>query len=285
MAKRTDREVVKINPSFLAQYAETDTSLTGMEEYVILPFLKIIQAQCQDQELKRRVGEGAVVMSPSNTLIHQPEGDEGFKFVPLFFHTEFQLQSALGDQENPFIMDRSFDPTSELAKKARDKDQRFELYEGDETKPEKSRRHYRYVEALCFSGMIYGDHELSGQQAVLVFSKGEFSNGRKFISAIKMRKERVEIDGQEKPVPVPLWSQVWHLSTSLRTARAGGSPWWGFDFAPAEPNLIDPSESEEFLAMHDSLKKAMEDNKLRVDMSDGSDEDEAFDPDDDDQPM
>lgn len=281
MAKRTDRKEVTrvsgVDASFLLKHQQEDTSLQGMEEFVILPFLKIVQDQTKDQELKQRVGAGGVAMSPGKLVVYESGGDP-FLFVPQFFHNEFLKCADIKDSESPFIVARTYDPSHELAKKARDPDLRTEVYPGDEDKKPANQKNYRYVETLNFSGVVYGDHPLSGQRAAMVFSKAEFSTGRRFISGIKMRREIIEDpdSGENIAIKVPLWSQVWEMSTSLRPPRNGGQ-WYGFDFAPADPPVIDPADEEEFKASYEELKAAHEDNRLRVDHEeDESVEDNEF---------
>lgn len=275
MAKRTERtEVAKIeapDPSFLMQYEEQDSSLAGMDEYVILPFLRIVQDQTKNSAHKDNPGVGGVVLSPGDVVIHEPGGD-GFLFVPLFFHTEFLKTADIKDTESGFIVDRTFDPTSPIAKKARNPDLRSEIYEGYENKPVSQQRFHRYIETLNFSGVVYGEHPASGQEGAIVFSKAEFTTGRRFISGIKMRREVVGEEGDERAIKVPLWSQVWHFSTSQRPPRNGGQ-WYGFDFTPAEFPLIDPTDAEEFRAKHEALKEAHSDNKLRIDTEDARGDD------------
>ena len=47
------------------------------------------------------------------------------------------------------------DPTSEIAKKAKDPKRRVEVYDGHEERSESEQWHKRYVQAFRFVGIIY----------------------------------------------------------------------------------------------------------------------------------
>lgn len=277
---RTESQIQRVNPSFLAQYVETDTSLEGMDQYRILPRLKIIQGMT-DKALKDVFGEGAAIIRPGDACVLSPqEVREGkrFLFVPQFFWAEAAKWADLKDKEGPSVIARSFDPTSELFKRADDPDKRFEIYPGYENKRPEDQRRYRYVHHLRFAGVIYGDHGLAGTPVVLSFERGEFMQGKNFISAIKMRRQKITVGegefAEEKSVPVPLWAQVWSFTIGWRP-RAEGGGWYGFDFQPAEPPLISEKDHEEMYKAHVELKELHEKDRLRVDDDDSGREDPA----------
>ena len=266
MAKRTDtpKEIAKVGqgdiPAWLAEAAANDASVQGMEEYRILPRLKIVQAM-SDSALKKEFGEGSIVVTPGNALVCKD--GETVSFVPIFFWTEFCLWSDRDDTETDMILGRSFDPTSEIAVKSRDADQRQVKYGSD------GKFIRRYVEHLNFCGIIYGDHELASAPVVQSFSKGEFSKGRAFCSAIMMRK----VGG----VQVPLWAQVWNFTPGFR--EKGSKKWWGIDFAnPGHENaFITESEMPTAKALYEELKADFDKQRLIVDRRDEADEDEPLD--------
>jgi hypothetical protein len=276
MADRNDTAIKKVDPGFLAQYAEAPTGMEAMDEYRVLPRLKLIQGMTA-KELKDRFGEGTALVRPGDLVLAKPdeEGPEGsFCFVPLMFFAEFCKWSDLKDNESPNVIERSFDVQSELKAKADDAEQRFEVYEGDENKNEKQQRKYRYVHHLRFPGIIYGDHPLSGTVAVLSFERGEFMNGKNFINAVKMRKQKIDVEGEgARMITVPLWCQVWAFSIGWRPREEGGG-WWGFDFAPPDPDkhgcggLIDSDEAESFQAMFEEYSELHRQDRLRVDDDD-----------------
>lgn len=259
MNKRTEQSITKVqgtDPNWLANYIEQDQSLQGMEEYRILPRIKVIQSMT-DQNLKKMFGEGTIIIRPGDAVLWK-DGDEPFLFVPLFFCVEFTKFADLRDKESGVvIVERSFDPTSDIAKKSRDSELRFEIYEGQEKKKDPMK--YRYVEHLRFFGVIYGSHQLAWQFIALSFERGEFGQGRNFISAIKMRKTRIG----DKSVPVPLWSQVWALKGVFRDK--GDKKWYGIDFVAPDDPMINPGDAEQMFAFHKEMKELFEKQRLLVD--------------------
>lgn len=276
---RTETSISKVNPSFLVEHQE-DTSMAGMEEYRILARAKIIQGMTK-KELRDRFPEGNAIIRPGDGVMciptktgEQAGPENHFLFVPLLFFAEFAKWGDLRDTDGPMIVERSFDPASFLKDLADDPEKRFELYPGEEgrEKPKK----YRYVHHLRFAGVIYGDHPLSGSPVVISFERGEYFNGTNFISAVRMRKRRVEIDGQEpQMLKVPLWAQVWRFSVGWRPRQESGG-WWGFNYAAPDPeesdSIISADESEEMSKLHSEFAQLHEKNRLRVKDDDRGDE-------------
>lgn len=267
MAKEVDRTEIQTTKvtgvQDLLKYEEKDTSLLGLQEYVIVPFVKVIQGM-SDQALKDSFGEGAAVIRPMDVKIGDKE--KGFLFVPLFFFTQFRQWCDRSD--DMMIKESTYDPNSTIAKNARDPEKRIQVYEEDKDKDKP--REYRFVEHLCFIGLIYdGDYE--GERCLISFQKGDFRVGRAFASGAQMRKVKIEDEKKQ----VPLWAQVWEMKISLRDR--GGNKWWGFD--PGNPPegiepIIIPDEYEDHAAAFEELSKAHAANKLRVD-GEESDPDEG----------
>jgi len=274
MAKsRTDdnTDITRVEGAgFLDQYVEEDHSLDGMDEYVLLPKLKIIHGS-SDHALKKQFGEGSAIIRPGDALVVKQEEGQDFLFVPQYFYVEWCKWSERDDNDTPNIMESSFDPRSPTARKAKDKDLRFELYEGHEDRPAKEQWNYRYVEHLRFPGVIYdSEHPLDGTTVVLSFEKGEHYQGQNFISAIKMRKRRTE---EGLLVQIPLWAQVWQLNTAHR--ERGAKNWHGFDFQPAAQSVIDVIDVPAMKAEHERFKELHEANRLGVQDEDQDEGDNA----------
>ena len=265
MAKRTETQVQKVDGiQDLLKY-DADDSLLKLQEYVVVPFIKLIQGMTE-QELKEKFGEGSVVLRPGDVKIIDKDGK--FLFVPLFFFTSFRQWADRKD--TIMIVETSYDPDSSIAKFSRDPDKRSQAYEEDKDKEPKNQRCYRFVEHLCFIGLIY-DGELAGTRCLISFQKGDFRVGRAFASGAQMRK--VDIDGTRQQVP--LWAQVWEIGVSLRDRNE--NKWWGFD--PGNPPegiepIISPDEYESHHTAYEELSKAHAANMIRVD-GDDSDPDET----------
>lgn len=250
-SKRTESSVVSVGaPGFLAQYAkkQDDAMVREMQEERVVPRLKIVQAMSKD-ELKGEFGEGSVIVYPGGGMV--AERDAPFDFVALFFFKEFTKQGDINDPQTPFIVERSFDKNGDLAARSRDANTRFEPY-GNDFK-------YRYVEHFCFPGVIYGDHPLAGQAAVLSFEKGALFQGKNFCSSWALRK----IDGE----PAPIWSCVWTM-TSTKKERNNRS-WFGIDFKPAKSPYIEEAQAETFHQMHEEFSRLHRSQLVSVDRTDG----------------
>lgn len=269
--ERTENQVQKVTGVEALMQYEEDNSLQSLQEYVIVPFLKIIQGM-SEQDLKDKFGEGSAIVRPGDIKI--ADKTLKFLFVPLFFFTMFRQWADRTDTQ--MIIESTYDPNSSLAKAARDSERREQVYEEDIDKDPKKQRKYRFVEHLCFVGLIY-DGELSGERCMISFQKGDFRVGRAFASGAQMRK--VIIDDKGTKQQVPLWAQVWEMGVSLRDRN--GNKWWGFD--PVNPPegieaIISPDDFTAHHEAYEELAKAHASNKLRVD-GDDSDPDEKEVPD------
>lgn len=259
-AKRTDTaiEKVPVNPDYLAKYVEQDTSLDGLKEYRVVPRFKIIQATTEE-ELKETFGEGSAIIRPGDTLICKHKKDpKSFDFVPLFFFAEWAKWRDLRGT-GPMILDRSHDPSSEVAIKAKSADSRKELYEGHDGLTDTEKQYYNNVEHLRFIGVIYGDHPLVGTPVTLSFERGEWGQGKNFISAVSMRRQLIN----DESVQVPLWAQVWTLQTTHHAPDATRK-WYGFKFEAAEQSIILPEEAETMRSMHEEFKDLFAKQRLMV---------------------
>lgn len=232
-------------PAYLA--SEKDGSLDTMAQHRVLPRLKILQAM-SSPDLRKEFGEGAVLVQPGNMFVGGP--DQPFLFVPLFFFEEYCKWSDLNDSGSPTIMQRSFDPSSDIAAKAKNPDLRVEDY-GDP----KQKFQARYVQHLNFAGIVYKAEGNSDMiPVVMSFSRGEFSTGRNFCTSCFMRKG-------------PLWSQVWQVGTTER--HKDKYQWMGFKIdAPTDsPPFIKEEEVSLFRSMYQELEELHKKAMLSVDAS------------------
>lgn len=228
-------EITKVGPeqpSWLNDYKDKDRSLEAVLEYKILPRIKVIQS-LTDQDMKdRHGGEGAVVLMPLDMLVTKP--GKIFQFVPIFAWTEFCHWADRNDKTQPAVIAKTFDKTSEIARRASDAATREQIYPGQETAQRPMK--YRWVQHLNFAGWIYGEHPLAGTECVLHYERGEFTQGQNFISQAALRR-------------APLWAQVWSFSSSLRDRR--GNKWWGLDHHIPDVPFIQEDEADHFKAMHE----------------------------------
>jgi hypothetical protein len=263
--KRTDSSITKVDgvdPEFLGKYVEDDHSLDSLKEHRTVPRMKIIQSTT-DKDLKKQFGEGSAILRPGDVLICKHEDEDEtlnmFRVVPIFFFVEFAKWADIKAKTGPMVEERSFDPTSILATNARDVKKRYEIYPGQEGLEEKEQCRYRFVEHLRFISLIYGDHPLVGTPVTLSFERGEFTQGKNFISAISLRRQAIG----GKSAPVPLWAQVWDISTIFHDPSKDRR-WYGFQFEPADPSIIQPEEAEGMRALHLEMKELFEKQRLTV---------------------
>ena len=127
-----------------------DDTIDQLKEYVRPPRIKVVQA-LSDTELVDDFGVGSVVLLPQGLCVMEMKFDEKARpkpdqvepmlFTPLFFFAEFVCWNPrdLKGSVNA-IRDRSFDPNSDVAMRARDPRARVAPY------PEDSNYEIQYAE-------------------------------------------------------------------------------------------------------------------------------------------
>jgi|GEM_PF-4656807 len=249
---RTQNDIEKVspNPGFLSKYTEQDSSLDALKKHRTVPRFKILQPTT-DATLLEQFGVGSCIVRPGDTLVSTFKGDlTRFSFVPLYFLIEWAKWRDLKGS-GPMVLERSSHPGSDLARRSASVELRKELYPGMEhVEDEKAKSYFSYVEHLRFIGVIYGDHPLAGTPVTLSFERGEWKQGKNFISAISMRREVVD----DVSVEVPLWAQVWDFNTVYHNPEQS-KKWYGFQFSPATPNIITEEEAASFQALHIEYKE------------------------------
>lgn len=265
---RTDTGIsnVKVNPEYLTKYKE-DKSLDEMDQYRVLPRANIVQAMSA-QPLKDTFGEGSLVVQPGAALVIKK--DQKFLFVPVLFFAEYNKWSDREDQDSANILQRSYDPAGDIAKKAASPDTRYEVYPDHIQRPESDQMKFRYVQHFRFVGVIYDPtHPLNNTPFTISFERGENYQGLNLIAAIKMRKHPV---GDEQ-IQIPLFAQVWEFGVSLRDR--GTKKWWGLDFSIPEPGLVHEDHIAELESVHKDMKELKAKDKLLVDESTETGDDPA----------
>lgn len=260
------KEVVKIAPppSYLQKLAADDRSTAQLHAYRVLQRVTVLQA-LGDPDLKRAYGEGVTLLMPDKKPVAKL--GEPFLFVPLFFFPEFVTWRDRNDKSDSAVVARSYDPTSPIARKAKNKETRRETYPGGA--PDKPFQ-YRHVEHLTFAGLVLkggasGEVE-ENSPCALAFSRGEHFNGQRFIGEIMKRRL-----GPGMP-PAPLWSQVWSMVVAEHD-NPKGQRWWGFDYSvdPSRP-WASEEEGPKFQALHLQLAADHERNRLVVDQTGAADD-------------
>lgn len=260
MAKKdVSKEITKVSPNlpvtvpdFMA--GEEVLGLDALKQYVVPPFIKIVQKQAGD-ELLQSFGTGDVILSPANAMIAEmPRDNKGrvlddatasFKIVPVLFYPEWLTWNPIelkGTEQS--IRYRTLDPNDAVVSKARAPALRSEPHP---TNPEMKIRH---VEHLNFLVILY-DHPLGTEPCILSFSRGEWKSGSKFAGLIKMRK-------------APIYGCVFEAVLGHRKNDKGD--WWGFNMCnPSEGSpWVKKEEYETFKAIHEEFVKLHAESKLRA---------------------
>ncbi len=251
------KDLTKVNPrSIVAKPDYLGADVEGVEElsqYITPPRVKIVQKSA-DSSLLEEFGVGDVIVTPLNTLIieqertakGQPTGEAPpLIFTPLFFFVEFcawnpyELKGTVSA-----IRERSLDPQSDIARKARNENTRFEPY------PDKPELQIRYVEHLNF--LVWIHDEKTEDPAILSFSRSSHGDGRQLSTFIKMRKASI-------------YSCVFEGWLDHRDNDQGD--WWAFTIE--NPKTVDPWVTDvqniRFKAYHEEFKLLHQGGKIRAD--------------------
>jgi len=247
MAKKKETELATsvdapiVVPDWMQQ--EEVKGIEQVGEHMTTPRLAIIQAM-SDQDRKETFGEGGVAIMPDGVKVAGK--DEEFIAIPLVFWVTWEQWSDINDSGSPMIENSTQDSTHEIAKKARNKDTREEMY-GEGFKR-------RYVESLNFI-MKIDSGDAMGELATISFSVGEHHTGSRLCGLLKRR-------------PCSIFANRIAFRTALR--QRNNRSWYGFDFANPETDAIiqDKAVYEELEKVHDSLSGLVNTNKLVVNRED-----------------
>lgn len=248
-------EKVKPNPLAIPTWmSDAPMGTETMQEYVILPRLKVIQKQASP-ELLQKFEIGDVIAAPMNLMIapvlkdskgKPKEMGESFLFVPLFFFPEACTWNPLDLRgREPGIIDRSLDRNSPIFAKARDPQLRKEPH------PKYPDKFIRHVEHLNYIVLLLGKPGMDSQLLTMTFSRGEHSVGRRFSSVVSMRR-------------APLYGCVFEARSQHRQNNQGD--WYGIDVDnPSEHSpWVDKDRFEMLKAIHLDLADKHAKSLIRV---------------------
>lgn len=201
-------------------------------------WLKLVQKQSAD-ELLTDFGMGSLVLTPEKRLVWAP-GDKPRRIIPIFHFSEYlKFSSLLLKDTEPMIVERSFDPNSETARKANDPrlwEEMHPAHQGD------SRYSYRYVHALVFM-CVFQDPDLQSPLPFTIsFSKASFSTGQSLAGKVVMRR-------------APLYGCVFELSVDPRPRKNTKGEWRELliENPAEEPWVKDPEEYAKYKQLHERL--------------------------------
>jgi len=218
-------------PIVLPDWMKTEEikGVDNVGSFMTTPRLTIIQAM-SDQDRKESFGEGGVAIMPDGVKVAD-KGEE-FIIIPLVFWASWEIWSDINDTTLPMIENSTQDPNSDIARRAKSKDTREEMY-GDGFRR-------KYVESLNFIARI-DSGAAKGELATISFSVGEHHTGSRLCGLLKRR-------------PCSIFANRVALATTLR--QRNNRSWYGFDFNNPETDAViqDKEMYDELSAIHDSLK-------------------------------
>ena len=255
MSAKKDELATKVKGGPLATRPDYISSeQTGVEDlrtYVTPSRVAVVQKQSDDERIESW-GIGTVVVLPDDHKIFEPPRDSkgtvevprtAFSFTPLFFYEEWCAWNPIEMKGKvPTIRDRSIDPRSEIAGRARSRDLRKEMVDFGGNQYE-----VRYVEHLNFIVAVPGVED----PVILSFQKGDHFAGRAFARLITKRK-------------APIFSCRYVAVLDLRKNDMGS--WYGFDIEnPEDGNQwVSAEENETFGTLHAELKELHQSSRLRA---------------------
>lgn len=269
MAKKdVSKGITKVSPSLEIPDFMVDETITGLEvlkDFVIPPFIKVIQKSAND-DLLQSFSPGDVILSPANALIAEmPRNDKNrpiegaksqFQIVPLFFYPEWITWNPIQLKgTEPAIVYRTINPNDPVVAKSRSATLRSETHS---TQPEYTIRH---VEHLNFIVLLH-NHELGAEPAILSFSRGEWRSGTKFAALIRMRK-------------APIYGCIFEANVNIRHNPKGD--WYGCDMAnPSEgSSWVGKDGFDELKELHEQFVKLHKEQRIQAQYDTTTEEDEA----------
>jgi hypothetical protein len=241
-------------PDFMQEVE--DLGIDDLGQFIVPPRIKIVQRQ-SGEEFLNLFEPGDVVIVPQMVKIAgmaEKDTGEPFFFVPLFFFAEWVTWNPL-EMKGVLnaVRERSTDPASPLAAKCRQQSLWYEPC------PENKEYSLRNVEHLNYVVTLVGDHELAGTPMVISFSKSEHRSGTNLAALVKMRK-------------APIFGCQFMGIVGHRSNNKGN--WFGVDVTnPAGDSGVTPFIAEQelfekFQELHEDLKSAHADSKIKVDYDD-----------------
>ena len=235
-------ELVNQNAQLPAHLMESvnkeNTGLEDVNQYISPPRLKIVQDKRSDEKYKQFSG-GDIVVIPQLEKICDKDGF--FIFTPLFIYDEFCIHNPYALRARlPMIRDRTLDPKSEIAEKAR----RMVT----EDCPEDSEHQIKYVTHLNFLVAIHDVSSLKGIEVALSFSLGEFKTATALMGSLRMRCNN----------GTPIYAHKFQATPGEH--KSGSNEWWGLDITnptadyEGSPWVEDAEMFEHFKSLHENYK-------------------------------
>ncbi len=230
-----------------------------LEQYIIPPRIKVVQKQA-DELLLSKFNVGDVILVPNQLVVAEmtvddrgrPTDDaESFFVVPVYFYAEWCTWNPIQMRgQTAAIRERSQDPKSTIAQKAKNAELRYEPH------PDNPEYNIRHVEHLNFIVLIRDHSAFTDEPCIVSFSRGEHGAGQRFCSLLRMRK-------------APIYGCVFQCRVGPRNNQQGD--WFGIDVAnPDEPHppWVTEDEFEAYKELHGKFAELHKGAKIRVEYED-----------------
>lgn len=267
-------QLQEVVPAHLVAQATKEGASTGLEELrkkVRPPRLKIVQKQSAT-ELLEQFNIGDVILPGTLDLIApallnaagKPDTTQGgtpFGIVPLFHYSEYALWNPYVPGQLQPIRERSLDPASEIARRARNQN----LWETD--CPDVPGKKMRYCEHLVFVVSLLGERFFPMDLYSVSFLRGSYKYGIKFCGLINSRREPIS------GLPLHIVGGQYELATCYDPGK-GNADYWAFAAGNPGPNsqlsafVQDAQRFEQYLQLHEMLKEAHASQSIEVDYDD-----------------
>ena len=183
-------------PEYLQLYAAEHDLETGLEEILESsrpPFVKIVQDQSTELRAKG-FSVGDVLLTEDDFCIadiiknetgQATKQSERVSFTPLSFYREWICRNPLNVK--PFIRERSRDPNSVIARKAKSFDQSISN-EFHPDHPGDPKKMMKFCETLNYISLLHGVEGYEDKVVIVSFSVGSYKNGKDFGTLLSMRR-------------------------------------------------------------------------------------------------
>lgn len=280
MAKRSASEntnITKVTPNMSLPTAPTfmqgatDLGIEELSRWVVPPRIKLIQAQA-NPELLEKYAPGDVIATGLDCIIAEPERDSKgkilspavFCFTPIYFFPEWCCWNDMNLRgKEPAIIERSFDPQSPVAMKAKTK------FNKKVPHPTVDGASVSFAEHMNFVVAIHNNPAVEDTLMIMTFLRGSHAQGTALAGKIKARR-------------APMWGCIFDAVIDLKTNQKGNFyvPFCDNTTHDIGPWVTDEEVFKKFETFHDEMKKAHLERRIVVDYEDdaGSDEDPASTP-------
>lgn len=248
-------------PQFLRERGE-QKGVDEVVQYIRPPFIKIVQGS-SDKELKEQFPEKSVILAPGNDLLAAP--DEIIRFTPILFFREFLVINPLEWRgQEKMIHARTFDPNSDIAKRAFDPNRRNEQLFNTDGSPilVKGKPIYRsYQDTRTYLVLVHWPRN-PGTVCAMTFARAELQTADRLASLIGGRQ-------------ADIFAGIFEASVGIH--KNPQHDWYGFNMDnPSDGSpWVTEAEHAEYSRMHDLLYKALQERRIIVDETGGKVEGQA----------